>query len=201
MFFFPQNVGLQTMSTIFIQNSALSAVFSAHGIKSRCRSFPALRCTEFAWTNSGSKPLWLSWCPSPSTGTLTWLQDMAGACSMSPTAKSLSQSHPHRFLVLPLSLVSNLSQRCLSALHDSPGSQCCSPHISSCNLIPPVPLPTTSSTQGPPSFHHSCLFYFPFSVRFKPPPPWTLSPSYFSSLDRWNVAWLSCTLGLISTYK
>ena len=56
-----------------------------------------------------------------------------------------------------------------------------------------IPIPTL--TQFPLSIHLWCLFYFCFWERF------TYPPYYLVSLGLRIVAWLSCTLWLMSTYK
>ena len=62
----------------------------------------------------------------------------------------------------------------------------------------PNPIPCPLQTQFLLSIHLQYLFYFSFRKRFSYLPQ---GPCYLASLGLWIVAWLSCTLWLISTYK
>lgn len=54
--------------------------------------------------NCRPKGLWLGWCPSPSPGSLSWLQEIADSVSVSPITRSLSKDLPPRSLGVSIGL-------------------------------------------------------------------------------------------------
>jgi hypothetical protein len=89
-------------------------------------------------TNFGLKVLCVVWCPYPSIGILSWLQEVHVSGPISPVAKSLIWDHPYRFLGVSLVfnfwLIPELHPTDFSSLFQLFFPQC-SPH-----LISPVCL-------------------------------------------------------------
>ena len=134
-------------------------------------------------TYFGSKVLWMGFILIPRL----WVQPGYRRWPF-PTARSLSWSHPHRLSGASptpgLWFIITLPSSPISIHLPCPLSTALSLH-----LIPLLLIPST---------HLQWLFYFPFWVRFKLPP--LVLPTYLASLSQWIVAWVSCTLWLISTY-
>lgn len=139
-------------------------------------------------TNCGSNVLWVGWCLHAFIGSFSWLQEIAISGSISPTTRILTSVHLHRFLGVSIVLGFHVIQEMPHQHHQSQFSL----PLSSPHLIPPVSPQTPSSSQFPPSLDPFCLFYFPFSVRFKHPP--LGPPCYLASLGLCVVAWLSFTI-------
>ena len=145
--------------------------------------------------NCGSKVLWLSWCPSPSIGSLSgyrrWqLQDqylpLSGVFAR-VNCRLLGVSIVQSFLLFPE--MPPLQSSCLSQ-YSLPGSS------------PKLILTDPSSLTPRPDFLAPSLLMstlFPFSVRLKCL-QWDI-PCYLVSVVLWIVARLSCTFWLLSTYK
>jgi hypothetical protein len=146
-------------------------------------------------TNLRFKILWVDRCLSPSTGSPVWLQEVV---STSPADRNLSYGYPLQLSVaspIPgLQLISEISPP-ISILTPSP-SLPSSPYTRPPSLYPSwfhLPLSSLSSFT---SDDYCC---FPYWVRSTHPP--LDLPIYSISLGLWIVAWLSCTLWLMSNYK
>jgi hypothetical protein len=116
--------------------------------------------------------------PLPLLGSATWLQEVATSVSISAATKSLSLGHPQRLLeliqgCLPTGILPVSQPSHLPAL-PTPDPL---PHSIPLLLLCPVP-----SLQLPLSERQAS------------------SLCYLASLGLWIVAWLYCTLWLISTY-
>ena len=146
-------------------------------------------------THFWSKVLWVSCFPPHSTGSPAWLEEMATSVSITLSTKSLSYGHPHtlpgQYHIPDLWLVSEISPL-ISIL--TPNSLL-NPFLHTwslfpCSFLPPLPLIS--------------LLFSISDVYFVFPTEWDSSilpwPFHISFLGLWTVAWLSCTLQLMSTY-
>lgn len=127
-----------------------------------------------------------------STGSLVRLQKIANSYSVSLIARSLNESHPHKFsgvsIVLGFWLISDMfpSLSCLAQYSLFP---------SLLHLIPLAPNP--QSTLRP--VHQQCVLYFPYPGRFEYAPLILLC--YLAFLGLWTATPLSLILLLIYTCK
>ena len=143
---FCQVSGLSSFGVLALQAVSRVGSISWHG----SQAGPVIDCplSQFLYylyrrtfigrTDCGSKVLWLGQCPKRPIGSLAWLQEMASSGSVSPIARSLSQSHPHRFLGVSVALSFQLITEM------SPSSSHLSQYSlppSSPYLITPVPIP------------------------------------------------------------
>ena len=123
-------------------------------------------------TNCRLEVLWLGWCPSPSTGSLSWLQKMPSSVPYAPWLGVLARLILTDSWGFPTAL-----GRFLACYRDTP-----IPVVSPCTFPLHPPSACSLLFQSPPPTHPRCLFYFPLSVRVKCALPQALLLTSFFAL-------------------